>query len=107
MDSSCSPERRYAAAVMKVILGQVITNYDCTMVESDGPDWLTQGHVPPCYQNMIRPTRFSVGSTKWTDMCKIMLNYLNLRQGLSLLPRQGGYNTGGISLQFECEKLDI
>ena len=30
--TTCSPGRFYASAVMKVILGQVILNYDCELV---------------------------------------------------------------------------
>lgn len=32
----CSPGRFYAAAVMKVILGQVLMNYDCEFAEPGG-----------------------------------------------------------------------
>ncbi|KAI1412118.1 cytochrome P450 [Hypoxylon sp. FL1857] len=35
------PGRYYAVAVMKVILGQMLLNYDCELVEPDAPRWFT------------------------------------------------------------------
>ncbi|KAF2177798.1 cytochrome P450 [Zopfia rhizophila CBS 207.26] len=35
------PGRYYAAAVMKVILAQIIVNYDCDLVHSDDSRWIT------------------------------------------------------------------
>ncbi|KAF2031754.1 cytochrome P450 [Setomelanomma holmii] len=35
------PGRYYASAVMKVILGQIIMNYDCELVNPDAPRWWT------------------------------------------------------------------
>ncbi|KAI2466919.1 cytochrome P450 [Annulohypoxylon bovei var. microspora] len=37
---SC-PGRYYAAAVMKVILGQIIMNYDCELVDTEASRWFT------------------------------------------------------------------
>jgi hypothetical protein len=36
-----SPGRYYAAAVMKVILGQIIMNYDCELANPEAPRWWT------------------------------------------------------------------
>tara|TARA_R110002003_G_scaffold110_2_gene9237 strand:- start:5154 stop:5345 length:192 start_codon:yes stop_codon:yes gene_type:complete len=36
-----SPGRYYASAVMKVILGQIIMNYDCELADPEAPRWWT------------------------------------------------------------------
>lgn len=35
------PGRYYAVAVMKVIMGQIIMNYDCELVDTGAPRWFT------------------------------------------------------------------
>lgn len=35
-----SPGRFYAVAVMKIVLGQIILNYNCELVEPDSPRWM-------------------------------------------------------------------
>ena len=36
-----SPGRYYAAAVIKVILAQIILHYDCELVQPEAPRWFT------------------------------------------------------------------
>lgn len=36
-----SPGRFYAAAVMKVMLAQIILDYDCELVDKRAPRWFT------------------------------------------------------------------
>jgi hypothetical protein len=38
-DCRSSPGRYYAAGVMKVILGKIIMNYDCELLEPNGTRW--------------------------------------------------------------------
>ena len=41
-DITCnSPGRYYAAAFMKVVVGQIIMNYDLKLVEPGAPRWMT------------------------------------------------------------------
>ncbi|KAK2745535.1 hypothetical protein FQN57_003660 [Myotisia sp. PD_48] len=35
------PGRFYAVAVMKLIMGQIIMNYECKLIDSDAPRWFT------------------------------------------------------------------
>ena len=41
LDVGDSPGRFYAAAVMKVVVAQIISNYDVELVEPDAPRWWT------------------------------------------------------------------
>lgn len=40
-DSDDSPGRFYAAATIKVVIGQILMNYDCSLVEPKAPRWFT------------------------------------------------------------------
>lgn len=57
-----SPGRYYAVAVMKVILGQIILNYDCDLVDLHVSRWFTwRSSMLPKGSTMVRLTPRDVG----------------------------------------------
>jgi hypothetical protein len=49
-----SPGRFYASAVMKVILGQVLMNYDCELADATKPRWWTwRSSMLPNYKTEV------------------------------------------------------